>query len=80
MDHRARHHGGALRLITNSLPDLREGEEVVVSIERHRSDKTREDVATKAKIERVRKKHLGISKPKQKIPYRRLNGDQVWPK
>lgn len=40
MDYRARYSGGSLRLITNRLPDLRDGEEVVVSIERHRSDKT----------------------------------------
>lgn len=42
--------------------------------------KTREDVKTKAKIARVRKKHLGIQNGKKKIPYRRFDGTPVYPK
>lgn len=34
------------------------------------SEKTRADVAEKAKVNRVRKKHLGISAPRQKIQSR----------
>ena len=41
--------------------------------------KTRADVALKAKIARVRKKHLGLDRPKKKIPYRRFNGEPVYP-
>ena len=42
--------------------------------------KTRDDVALKAKIARVRKKHLGADKPKRKMPYRRFDGTPVWNK
>lgn len=44
----------------------------------HRA-KTNEDVAEKATVARVRKKHLGLDKPKKKMPYRRFNGEIVWP-
>ena len=37
MDYRARYQGGVLRLLTNTKPDLDEGEVVLVSIERGRS-------------------------------------------
>ncbi len=36
--------------------------------------KTREDVAFKAKSDRIRKKHLGISKPKRPMPGSRASG------
>ena len=49
-----------------------------VLAEAHR-EKTREDVRTKAKIARVRKKHLGLDRPKRKMPYRRFNGEIVYP-
>lgn len=42
-------------------------------------EKNAEDVALKSKVARVRKKHTGASKPKRKMPYRRFNGDPVWP-
>ena len=41
--------------------------------------KTKADVAQKAKESRVRQKHLGLSKPARKMPYRRFNGEIVWP-
>ena len=41
--------------------------------------KTKADVAEKAKVARVRSKHLGLAKPKRKMPYRKFNGDIVWP-
>ena len=50
-----------------------------VLVEAHR-EKTRQDVKTKAKIARVRKKHLGIQQSKKKIPYRKFSGEPVWPK
>ena len=50
-----------------------------VLVEAHR-EKTRQDVKTKAKIARVRKKHLGIQQSKKKIPYRRFDGTPVFPK
>ena len=42
--------------------------------------KTREDVKTKAKIARVRKKHLGIQQARKKIPYRKFDGTAVFPR
>lgn len=42
--------------------------------------KTREDVAQKSTEARKRAKHLGLTRPKQKIPYRRFNGDPVDPR
>ena len=42
--------------------------------------KTKADVAEKAKVARVRAKHLGLTKPKKKIPYRRFDKTPVWPK
>ena len=42
-------------------------------------EKTRDDVRTKAKIARVRKKHLGLDSPKRKMAYRRFNGEVVYP-
>lgn len=41
--------------------------------------KTAADVAQKAKDRRVRSKHLGIALKKRKMPYRRFNGEVVWP-
>jgi 5-methylcytosine-specific restriction endonuclease McrA len=41
--------------------------------------KSKADVAEKAKVARVRAKHLGIAPKKRKIPYRKFNGDAVWP-
>ena len=35
--------------------------------------KTRTDVAEKSKVARVRKKHLGLGRPKRKIPSRPFN-------
>lgn len=43
-------------------------------------EKTREDVKRKAKIARVCKKHLSIRQTKKKNPYRRFNGEPVFPK
>lgn len=40
MDYRARFQNGVLRLLTNTAPDLDEGEVVLVSIERGRSQST----------------------------------------
>lgn len=39
--------------------------------------KTREDVAEKSKVDRVRKKALGLNRPKRKIPYRKFDGTPV---
>ena len=41
--------------------------------------KTREDVAIKKKTARVRAKHMGFASPKRGIPYRRFDGEAVWP-
>lgn len=44
----------------------------------HRA-KTAQDVKTKAKIERVRKKHIGAdTRQKRKIPYRKFDGTPVY--
>lgn len=40
-------------------------------------EKTAQDVATKSKTYRMRAKHLGLKKPKRKIPGRRFNGDPI---
>lgn len=40
--------------------------------------KTREDVAVKKKTASVRKKHLGLDRPKKKIPYRTADGAIHW--
>ena len=45
----------------------------------HRA-KTRQDVAQKATEARKRAKHLGVHKPKRKMPYRKFDGTPVWPK
>lgn len=42
--------------------------------------KNAEDVAAKAKIARVAKKHRGAKKRKGGIPYRRFDGTPVWPR
>lgn len=42
-------------------------------------EKTKADLAEKAKVAAIRSKHLGIKKQKKKIPYRRFNGEPVWP-
>ena len=42
-------------------------------------EKTKRDVAMKAKDARVRKKHLGLSGPKRKMAYRKFDGTPVWP-
>lgn len=39
--------------------------------------KTRADRAEKKLIDRKRKKHLGLSRPKRTIPGRRFNGDPI---
>jgi 5-methylcytosine-specific restriction enzyme A len=50
-----------------------------VIAEAHR-EKTKRDVKIKAKIARVKARNLGIQQTKTKIPYRRFNGEPVWPK
>jgi 5-methylcytosine-specific restriction endonuclease McrA len=45
----------------------------------HSSKTTREDVPRIAKAKRVAAKHSGAWRPKRKIPYRRFNGEKVWP-
>lgn len=40
-------------------------------------EKTAEDMKVKAKIERVRKRHLGIRKPRSIRGWRKFNGDVV---
>ena len=42
--------------------------------------KTRDDMAVKKKTARVRKKHLGIHRPKRKLGGRRFNGDPIYPR
>lgn len=51
----------------------------------HHKAKTKIDVATKAKDDRIRKKHLGIYKPRARIPgskgsgmRKKMNGTVVW--
>jgi 5-methylcytosine-specific restriction endonuclease McrA len=41
--------------------------------------KTRDDVAQKSVEARKRNKHLGLNKPKRKMPYRKFDGTPVWP-
>jgi len=40
-------------------------------------EKTKLDVRLKAKVIRIRKKHLGISKPKRTIPGRKFDGTPI---
>lgn len=40
-------------------------------------EKTKADLAEKSKVARVRKKHLGLVKPKRSIPGRRFNGEPL---
>ena len=42
--------------------------------------KTRADVAEKSTVARKRAKHLGLDRPRRKIPYRRFDGTPVYPK
>lgn len=46
-------------------------------LDEHHKPKSRADVAEKSKVARVRKKHLGLMKPKRTIPGRRFNGDPI---
>lgn len=46
---------------------------------RGKGSKTSADVAQIAKAKRVQRKHLGADKPKRKMPYRRFNGEIVYP-
>lgn len=41
--------------------------------------KTRADVAEKAATNRKRSKALGLTRAKRKMPYRKFNGEIVWP-
>lgn len=41
--------------------------------------KTSDDVKRIAKAKRVHAKHIGAVKPKRKMPYRRFNGEIVYP-
>lgn len=41
--------------------------------------KTAQDVATKSRNNRKKAKHLGLNKPKRKMPYRRFDGTPVYP-
>jgi len=41
--------------------------------------KTRADVAEKATVARKRAKHLGVKPKRRKMPYRRFDGEIVWP-
>ena len=43
-------------------------------------EKNAEDVTEKSVVARKRRKHLGLTRKKQKIPYRRFDGTPVWPK
>ena len=42
--------------------------------------KTKQDVTRIAKAKRVAAKHNGAHRTKRKMPYRRFNGEPVWPK
>lgn len=68
LDHKVALINGGENRESNLWPVLRKA---------HR-EKTKQDVALKAKADRVRKKHLGIAPQKKKIPYRRFNGEAVW--
>jgi 5-methylcytosine-specific restriction protein A len=43
------------------------------------NEKTARDRDEKARIDSIRKKHLGLAKPKRKIPGRRFNGEPIKP-
>ena len=44
----------------------------------HRT-KTNTDLGVIAKAKRCQAKHMGVSRRKNKIPYRKFNGEIVWP-
>lgn len=49
----------------------------IVCVECHK-DKTKQDVAVKAKTARIRKRHLGIKKPRTITRWRKFNGEPVF--
>jgi len=46
----------------------------------HGAKTTKKDVPQISKAKRVQKKHVGATKAKRKMPYRKFNGDIVWPR
>jgi 5-methylcytosine-specific restriction endonuclease McrA len=55
----------------------RESNLQIVCVECHKG-KTKQDVAVKAKTARVRKRHLGIKKPRSIRAWRKFNGEPVY--
>jgi 5-methylcytosine-specific restriction enzyme A len=41
---------------------------------------TTQDVPTIARAKRIAAKHVGAKSPRTRMPYRRFNGEVVWPK
>lgn len=58
----------------NSLENCR-----AICIKCHKWKTQNIDTPKAAKIKRVRDKHSGIKSPKKKIPYRKFNGEPVYP-
>ena len=81
--HCGRQIGGKLRAEFDHVIPLsiggkhEEGNLALVCNECHAA-KTKLDVKIKAKIARVRKKHLGIKKPRSITSWRRFNGERVY--
>jgi len=42
-------------------------------------EKTPEDVGQIAKAKRIERKHVGAKPARRKMPYRKFNGEAVWP-
>ena len=53
---------------TNLAPALRDAHKI----------KTREDLGEKAKVDRIRKRHMGIKKPRTITAWRKMNGTAVY--
>jgi 5-methylcytosine-specific restriction enzyme A len=68
LEHRIALCNGGEHRESNLAPALRDAHRI----------KTRDDVAEKAKVDRIRKKHLGIKKPRTITAWRKMDGTAVY--
>ena len=68
LDHRVALINGGENRESNLVPVLRDAHRI----------KTRADVREKSKIARIRKRHLGIKKPRTITAWRKMNGERVF--
>jgi 5-methylcytosine-specific restriction enzyme A len=68
LEHRIALCNGGEHRESNLAPALRDAHRI----------KTREDVAEKAKVDRIRKKHLGIKRPRTITAWRKMDGTAVY--